>query len=61
MLAMKDMIQSLNNDGRLDKQRVLVRTDSWPARDILVKGGSVVTMIHKVTLAPSDTVTLVLY
>ena len=50
LLAMKNVIQSLNQDGRLDKQRVLVRTDSQPARDILVKGGSVVSVIHEVCM-----------
>lgn len=45
---MLNVLMALNVGGRLDGQRVLVRTDSQPARDVLAKGGSVVAAIQDV-------------
>lgn len=50
LLGMLNVLQSLNMGGRLIGQRVLIRTDSQPARDILVKGGSVVPAIQDVCM-----------
>lgn len=46
--SMLNVLEALNQGGRWDGQRILIRTDSQPARDVMAKGGSVVAAIQDV-------------
>ena len=48
--AMLHVVQSVNQAGRLDNQRVLIRTDSQCAAAVLNKGGSRAPALHELCL-----------